>query len=621
MLKIKSKCKRGFTLTEVLVVVLIISVLAAIVYPMYTKVITKSRAVEAINLLEMVRGKQLQKFARDKSYYTVASGLGQLTSNSADQTSEGTVIKVKDYTLSLNADKSCMTASYVKHGQPIFTFSSSYERSGLGCTGDICTSFGNIIGTSKDVCNCGNKTCGQGETLDEDSCECKCFRGCSQGGKCFDPYGGGSTRPCASGCGTESSVSSCSGPVWTGSCAATYLKEPTSQACGNGGTQTRNCTPSCSGGTCDPWGPCTGNKTACPSSCAAGEKRNPSVVNQEDGACCVAKTSCPSSCPAGQKRNASVSYTEDGSCCIAQTACPATCEAGKQRNPAVNYTEQGECCIAAAKTACPASCPAGQKRNANINYTEDGPCCSAKTECSATCPNGQERDTTIIYADDGSCCKAKSCDPAKESACTGSAGTWDASGCSCTCNSPRVLTGNTCACPTETPYEYSGKCNQCPQSQYITNGKCCPKDQVSLDGKKCVYAYKPEQVSVGILADCHNTYSYINKSTCRRTGAKSYFIGGKLPTVTAGDRCTVHHAYYNGGYWWEGGEHQGYSLPMCYTSDYQTLCDNNCYASSCTYKCVISESVPETCGVYTCSNGPHCDNNSGSGRMMRCVRK
>ncbi len=143
MLKIKSKCKRGFTLTEVLVVVLIISVLAAIVYPMYTKVITKSRAVEAINLLEMVRGKQLQKFARDKSYYTVASGLGQLTSNSADQTSEGTVIKVKDYTLSLNADKSCMTASYVKHGQPIFTFSSSYERSGLGCTGDICTSFGN----------------------------------------------------------------------------------------------------------------------------------------------------------------------------------------------------------------------------------------------------------------------------------------------------------------------------------------------------------------------------------------------------------------------------------------------------------------------------------------------
>ena len=47
--------KSGFTLTEVLVVVLVISVLAAMAYPIYTKSATKSRAVEAINLLEMVR--------------------------------------------------------------------------------------------------------------------------------------------------------------------------------------------------------------------------------------------------------------------------------------------------------------------------------------------------------------------------------------------------------------------------------------------------------------------------------------------------------------------------------------------------------------------------------------
>ena len=105
MSETKSKSKKGFTLTEVLVVVLIISVLAAIVYPMYTKVITKSRAVEAINLLEMVRNKQLQKFAKDKAYYTAASGLGQLTS-SGEQTAEGNVLKIKDYTLSLNSDQS-----------------------------------------------------------------------------------------------------------------------------------------------------------------------------------------------------------------------------------------------------------------------------------------------------------------------------------------------------------------------------------------------------------------------------------------------------------------------------------------------------------------------------------
>ena len=81
MSKIKSKGKRGFTLTEILVVVMIISVLTAIAYPLYTKAATKSRAIEAINLLEMVRNKQLQKFAKDKSYYSSFTNMGQLTVN------------------------------------------------------------------------------------------------------------------------------------------------------------------------------------------------------------------------------------------------------------------------------------------------------------------------------------------------------------------------------------------------------------------------------------------------------------------------------------------------------------------------------------------------------------
>ena len=63
MNKPKSKSRKGFTLSEMLVVVMVISVLAAIAYPIYTKAATKSRAIEAINLLEMVRNKQQQKYA------------------------------------------------------------------------------------------------------------------------------------------------------------------------------------------------------------------------------------------------------------------------------------------------------------------------------------------------------------------------------------------------------------------------------------------------------------------------------------------------------------------------------------------------------------------------------
>ena len=183
MKKIIKRKRKGFTLTEMLVVVLIISVLAAIAYPLYTKTVTKSRAVEAINLLEMVRNKQLEKFASSRQYYTDFSKMGQLTSDKAQETISNQQLKIKDYTLSLNNVKSCMTAKYEK-GNNSFTFSSSYENTGLGCTGNICTSFGNIIGSASDVCNCGSKSCSDGNTLNNDTCNCECLLGCTSGSTC-----------------------------------------------------------------------------------------------------------------------------------------------------------------------------------------------------------------------------------------------------------------------------------------------------------------------------------------------------------------------------------------------------------------------------------------------------
>ena len=175
----------------------------------------------------------------------------------------------------------------------------------------------------------------------------------------------------------------------------------------------------------------------------------------------------------------------------------------------------------------------------------------------------------------------------------------------------------------------------CPDGQYESNGVCCPVGQLSKDGKTCVYAYKPERVNVGILVACHSSafedlgaagasVSIIDNNTCRRPYSVplSYFVGGKLPSVAAGGGCEAHHAYYNRGKWWEGGEHQGYSLGRCSTSmSDQEFCDSRCTGATCTAKCIISETYPDTCGRYKCSNGRHCDNSSGSGVMLRCVRK
>ncbi len=213
--------KKGFTLTEVLVVVLIISVLAAIVYPMYTKSVTRSRAVEAMNLLEMVRNKQLQKFARDKEYYTDLSKVGQLTTDTSKVTVDGDKLKVNDYTLSLDTVKNCMRAEY-KKGSTEFTFSASYDKAGLGCSGAICSSFGNITSTADEVCGC-NLTCSGGFTLDSASCTCVCSE-CTVGGQCVPPF----------------------------------QNQPLSESCGNGGVRTRTCTASCAGGDCSAWGLCGG---------------------------------------------------------------------------------------------------------------------------------------------------------------------------------------------------------------------------------------------------------------------------------------------------------------------------------------------------------------------------
>ena len=67
--------KRGFTLLELLMVVIIIAILAAIALPQYFRTVERSRSGEALQVLAAVRGSQLRYYAQYLGYATAVANL------------------------------------------------------------------------------------------------------------------------------------------------------------------------------------------------------------------------------------------------------------------------------------------------------------------------------------------------------------------------------------------------------------------------------------------------------------------------------------------------------------------------------------------------------------------
>lgn len=242
------KGRKGFTLMEVLVTVIIVGVLAAIAYPVFSKSIAKARATEAVNLLEIVRSKQINNFASRQTYVTDISQLGKLTNNK-ETANESYVVVNDKYYVALDGTNACARVEYRKPGSDnaIFTFSTGYETAGLGCDGNVCTSFGDIIGTADEVCDveipteepepdpCPSgcpgtqPTCGAGT---EGSYTCNTTT-CTWEGSC-NPIPGwcdGQTRACSSSAGTDCHQT-CSGTTW-GSCTCDTVYSCTPGAAGS----------------------------------------------------------------------------------------------------------------------------------------------------------------------------------------------------------------------------------------------------------------------------------------------------------------------------------------------------------------------------------------------------
>lgn len=76
---------KAFTLTELLMVVLMIGILSAMVLPKYTKMVDSFRVLEAEHMMRAVRSEQETRCTLGKEYTVQANKLGALSSGRASE--------------------------------------------------------------------------------------------------------------------------------------------------------------------------------------------------------------------------------------------------------------------------------------------------------------------------------------------------------------------------------------------------------------------------------------------------------------------------------------------------------------------------------------------------------
>ena len=91
MSKIKKQNRRAFTLTELLIVVIVIGVLSAVTLPKFNRVIENRKVTEAEEMMSAVRTEQERRCTLDQNYTTNFSALSDVIASA----------NTKNYTYSL----------------------------------------------------------------------------------------------------------------------------------------------------------------------------------------------------------------------------------------------------------------------------------------------------------------------------------------------------------------------------------------------------------------------------------------------------------------------------------------------------------------------------------------
>ena len=221
--------KKAFTLTELLVVVIVIGVLSAVVLPKFSKVIETRKTTESEELMAAVRTEQEKRCALDKDYIADLSQLSDIipstnTKNFVYSTNEaGTGIEAQSkgkygYTLKMPSYKDGRLCC--ENEEECLKLNKDYPlcsdliaradyQSGAECAGDNRPTVVQCVGPSTQTCGClgkgtqsrvCNTTTGQWGAWG--ACSAPLFCSCPEDGK------PASTQTC-NGCGTQTRTVAC----------------------------------------------------------------------------------------------------------------------------------------------------------------------------------------------------------------------------------------------------------------------------------------------------------------------------------------------------------------------------------------------------------------------------
>lgn len=204
--------KKAFTLAELLIVVLVLGVLAAVSTPKMKKVLDTQKTTEAENMLAAVRTEQEKRCTMGKNYQRDPDQVAVLASAKES----------KNYTYSLSR-----TGIVASNTSGYSIEMPSYKEGTLCCRGEYCNQLNKDYPTCPDTLN-----------VADDECAAEEFK-CDESARPSD-----TTTACANGYGSSSVTYSCRDGAWVATTTSTCCGgavPATSQSCpaGSCGIQTR----------------------------------------------------------------------------------------------------------------------------------------------------------------------------------------------------------------------------------------------------------------------------------------------------------------------------------------------------------------------------------------------